>query len=356
MATAFKVPSSPKPSETVGFVRNAWYVAAWSTEIEDGILGRMILHTPIALFRQQDGQIAALLDICPHKFAPLSLGKRVGDGVQCGYHGLEFDAGGRCVRNPQGNQKIPPGSQVATFPVVERHGAIWIWPGEPALADVQAIPDFGFFSDPAWKAIYGLGHVEGNYKLSIDNLMDLGHGLFLHKASAGDFGDARCEIEVGQEGEKVWDRRLYPSLDMPEALAARFDVPAGAPMDVVADIEWLPAGLIQNLIAMCPPGKARVEGNMTRGMHCLTPETETSTHYFFANVRNFLLNDPRIDEGLRRWQKDALQDEDSMMVSAVERNTEAAVRLGVQPIYLSTDNAGARVRRVLETLVRRDNC
>jgi len=256
--------------------------------------------------------------------------------------------------NPQGNQKIPPNAQVATFPVVERHGAIWIWLGDAASANADLIPDFSFFSDPTWKAIYGLGHVGGNYKLSIDNLMDLGHGLFLHKATAGDFGDAQCEIEVGQEGERVWDHRLYPSLQLPDALAARFDVPAGEPRDVVADIEWLPAGLIQNLIAMCPPGKARVEGNMTRGMHCLTPETETSTHYFFANVRNYLLEDEQIDEGLRRWQKDALQDEDSMMVSAVERNTQAAIRLGVKPIYLSTDNAGARVRRVLETLVLRD--
>ena len=333
------------------FVYNAWYIAAWADEVTDTILGRTLLNIPIAFYRRENGEIAALVDICPHKYAPLSLGKRIGDVIQCGYHGLEFNHEGRCIRNPQGSKRIPPGAEVRTFALVERHGAIWIWMGHKAQADEALIPDFSFFSDPGRKAIYGRAHVQGNYQLSIDNLMDLGHGMYLHRATTGDFGEPRCEIEVGQEGSRVWDRRLFPALPVTAGHARRYDLTEGELKDISADIEWLPAGCIQNQIFISPVGKARLEGRNSRGVHCLTPETESSTHYFFANVRNYLLDSPVIDEQFRRWQKDALQDEDSAMVSAIEHNMAAVQRLGIRPIYLDSDNAGARVRRVIESLI-----
>ena len=114
------------------YLRNAWYVAAWSDNLADGqLLSRTILKEPIVLFRKSDGHIAALQDRCPHRFAPLHMGKIVGgDRVQCPYHGLEFDSSGSCVLNPHGTKNIPPRARVRSYPVTEKHKAIWIWTGE----------------------------------------------------------------------------------------------------------------------------------------------------------------------------------------------------------------------------------
>ena len=124
------------------FLRNTWYVAMWSQDLKPGELQqRLILDEAIVLFRNASGQVAALLDRCPHRFVPLSLGKVCeGNSVQCPYHGLAFDATGVCVRNPNADGRIPPALRVRRFPVVERHGAIWVWMGDPAKADRALIP------------------------------------------------------------------------------------------------------------------------------------------------------------------------------------------------------------------------
>jgi phenylpropionate dioxygenase-like ring-hydroxylating dioxygenase large terminal subunit len=96
------------------YLRNAWYVAAWSDEVGDGqLVPRTIMDEPIVLYRKADGAMAAIEDRCAHRFAPLSMGKIVGgDRIQCPYHGLEYDGSGACVRNPHGTRNIPPRARV----------------------------------------------------------------------------------------------------------------------------------------------------------------------------------------------------------------------------------------------------
>ena len=350
---------APDPEAAVApikrpFIYNCWYVAAWATEITDNILGRKMLNVPVAMFRQENGEVAAVLDACPHKFAPLSMGKRVGDVIQCAYHGLQFNGAGECVRNPHGSKRIPPNSTIPTFPIIECHGAIWIWLGKADLADKSLIPDFSFFLDPNRKAIYGKTHVEGNYQLSIDNLLDLGHAMYLHSQTAGDFGEAECIHDVGQDGNRVWDRRLYPSLPLPAGMAAKNKIPAGTLRDVSMDIEWVPGGLIQNEITVAPVGEARVGGQGHKSIHCLTPETEHTTHYFYANVRNHSLDDPTVDANQRKWQEQALKGEDSAMAAAIEKNMAAIKPFSIRQVYLETDKALGRVRRVIEQLIAKE--
>src|SRR5262245_28073206 len=126
------------------YLHNAWYVAAWSDDLADGqLLARTILKEPVVLYRTADGGVAALEDRCPHRFAPLHMGKIVkGDAVQCPYHGLEFDSSGACVLNPHGTKNIPPRARVRSYPVTEKHKAIWIWMGERE-PDLAKVPDFG---------------------------------------------------------------------------------------------------------------------------------------------------------------------------------------------------------------------
>src|ERR1700739_158986 len=83
-----------------GFVKNAWYVCAQSREIGDAFLARRILGQPILLYRTKARKTVALHDICPHRFMPLSKGKRLGDAVRCTYHGSLFDENGVCLEIP----------------------------------------------------------------------------------------------------------------------------------------------------------------------------------------------------------------------------------------------------------------
>ena len=115
------------------FARNAWYIAAWSDEVADKPLARRILNEPVVLFRGQDGRAAALADRCCHRSAPLSLGRVVEEGIECGYHGLVINCAGQCVRVP-GQRLIPPDATVRNYPLVEKNRFLWIWPGDPALA------------------------------------------------------------------------------------------------------------------------------------------------------------------------------------------------------------------------------
>ena len=102
------------------FLKNAWYVGAWGTEVgRQKLLRRTLLNEPVVFFRQEDGTPVALADKCAHRHAPLSEGKLVGDNIQCPYHGLEYNAAGDCVRVP-GQSQIPPGCRVQSYPVVER--------------------------------------------------------------------------------------------------------------------------------------------------------------------------------------------------------------------------------------------
>ena len=133
-ATEPDLNESKKKMVSGSYLRNAWYVAAWSDDLADGgVLGRTILKEPVVLYRKADGNVAALQDRCPHRFAPLSMGKVLnGDRIQCPYHGLEFNSSGTCVLNPHGTKNIPPRARVRSYPVTEKHKAIWIWMGEKA--------------------------------------------------------------------------------------------------------------------------------------------------------------------------------------------------------------------------------
>jgi len=155
------------------FLQNAWYVAAWSSELGDDPIGRYFLDQPVVMYRDSARRPVALTDRCPHRFAPLHLGRVQGDRIACGYHGLVFSSDGRCVHTPHGDNTIPAKADLRSYPVVERDGVIWIWMGNPASADPSQIIDTHFMVDPGFAPVAGYLHVKANYQLIIDNLLDL---------------------------------------------------------------------------------------------------------------------------------------------------------------------------------------
>ncbi|MBT8446222.1 MAG: Rieske 2Fe-2S domain-containing protein, partial [Gammaproteobacteria bacterium] len=129
------------------YLLNCWYAAAWGDELAAGPVARKLLDRPVALFRDAAGAAHAIGGRCPHRFAPLGEGIVTEDGtLQCPYHGLRFDGSGRCVHNPHQPEHVPDVA-VPTWPVVERHGLVWIWFGDPARAEPEQVPDFGFMDE-----------------------------------------------------------------------------------------------------------------------------------------------------------------------------------------------------------------
>ena len=130
---------------TMPFLRNAWYVAAWGNEVKaGGLFSRKLLGESVLLYRKEDGAAVAIGNRCPHRFAPLHLGKLKGDIVECAYHGLQFDGTGACVANPHGGGKPLAAARVKNYPLVERYSALWIWMGDADKADATTIPVFEF--------------------------------------------------------------------------------------------------------------------------------------------------------------------------------------------------------------------
>ena len=133
------------------WIRNAWYVAAWTHEIEPGrIHARTIIDQPLVIYRTSDGEIVALEDRCPHRFAPLSMGRLEGDALRCMYHGLKFAPDGRCIEIP-GQKLIPQSACVRRYPLQVVGSWVWVWMGEADKADPAAIPPSLALDDPAYR-------------------------------------------------------------------------------------------------------------------------------------------------------------------------------------------------------------
>ena len=165
-------------------LRNQWYCAAFGHELKQQPLGRTFLNEPVALYRTAAGTPVAFEDRCCHRRAPLSHGRIEGDNLRCLYHGLLYNPDGTAIWAP-GQDRLPQGARVRSYPVVESHGWIWIWPGDPELADPKTAPSYDKYDDPKWAAYDELIPMKANYFLVVDNLLDLSHLPFVHAATIG---------------------------------------------------------------------------------------------------------------------------------------------------------------------------
>ena len=331
------------------FLRNTWYVAAWAKDVTRALMPRTLLDEPVLLFRKQDGTIAALADTCPHRFAPLHMGKLIGDTVECGYHGLCFDTAGYCVANPHGNHVIPAAARIAAYPVIERHSLVWIWMGEVERADAGLVPDFGYLTDPLRRTVGGSMTMAAHYEILADNLLDPSHARFLHSKHLENDGEAT--LKTTQEGEVIYAKTWLPDRKIPNFFAGCLPSDPEK-IDMWIEFTWRAPGLMYNSTGVTFAGCPRSEGVENIGTHLLTPETECSTHYFHGSSRNYRLGDPKADERILQWFHDGFVLEDKVMTEAIQRRMKGATDiLKLNPVLLPIDAAPVRARRQLAQLI-----
>ncbi len=336
------------------FPRNAWYVAATSDEITDRPLGRQICGERIAFFRGRDGVIGAVEDYCPHRGAPLSLGFCEDGLLVCGYHGLKMSCNGRTHAMPGQNVERFPA--IRAFQVVERHGFIWLWPGDASKADPALIPHLAWAEDPAWAYGGGLYHIKCDYRLMVDNLMDLTHETYVHAGSIGQKEIDESPVNTSVEGHEVITSRFMDNVTAPPFWRAALRG-AGLADDVPVD-RW-------QICHFTPPSHVLIEvGVAHRGfgghqaphehkassivVDFITPETEHSIWYFWGMARDFAPADKELTARIREGQGKIFAEDLEML----ERQQQNHLNYpGRRLMKLNIDGGGVRSRLVIEQMM-----
>jgi vanillate O-demethylase monooxygenase subunit len=336
------------------FPRNAWYVACTPAEIDEKPLGRTVCGERIVFYRGPEGRAAALEDWCPHRGAPLSLGRVVEGRLVCGYHGLEMGCDGKVVAMP--GQRVRGFPPVRSYPLVERYGYVWVWPGDAALADVGRLPDLAWAEDPHWTFGGGMFHVRCDYRLMIDNLMDLTHEKYVHATSIGQKELDEVVPQTHTEGDTVITRRDMPGVEAPPFWRAAM---RGNGLDDTAVVDrwqrcrFVPPSAVLIDVGVALAGRGGFDAPpevKTSGIvvDLITPETETSIWYFWGLARNFRPDDKALTASIREAQGKVFQ-EDLEMLESQQRNLSAQPQRKL--LSLNTDLGGVQARRILERLV-----
>ena len=327
----------------MAFINESWYAALWESDLGRAPIRKTYLGQPVVLYRGAAGQPLALSDSCPHRFAPLSMGKIKGDAIQCLYHGLQFGPDGRCVHNPHG--PIPSVVRVRSYSIVERAGMLWIWMGS-GPADQGLLPDVELLTDSTWAWVRGTLAVKGNYQLVIDNLLDLTHVDFMHP-----FLGQKCEeplrYQAKQDGERVF--AIYDRAEAPAGAFVHAIWRDGPPaVRVWARMRWdAPSNLFLD-IGFAKVGDETDSGLRNPAYHFLTPETQISTHYFWAVGRNMRQDDPELSESVRNGVQTTFVMEDEPMIAAIQETMGERELNEMGPLLLNIDNAAVRARRIVE--------
>jgi len=339
------------------FPKNAWYVGATPNEIDGKPLGRKICGESIVFFRGPDNQVAAVEDFCPHRGAPLSLGKVENGRLVCGYHGLEMGCDGKTVAMPC--QRVGGFPAVRTFPVVERYGFIWVWPGDADQADPAKIHHLAWADDPNWAYCGGLYHVKCDYRLMIDNLMDLTHETYLHPTSIGQKEIDETPPTTRIDGDCAITERFMEGIMAPPFWRAGLrgnNLADDVPVDRWQICRFFPPSHVLIDVGVAHAGNGgfnadpKVKASSTV-IDFITPETETSTWYFWGMARNFNAQDQALSEQIRSSLSKVFS-EDLQMLEMQQQNLEQ--NAGRKLLNLNIDGGGVQARRIIDQLVAKE--
>lgn len=338
----------------MAYLLDAWYVAAWSHEVGRSLLERVICERPILLFRQQNGEAVGMSNMCPHRFAPLNMGKLIGDTVQCGYHGLRFAVDGKCVLNPDGHGIIPPKMKVRAYPLVERYDMLWIWLGALDRADPAAIPDFSCNTADGFRRIGGMFEVKANYEIITDNLLDSTHAEFVHEGVLSSDAITMSALKTIQSESTIWANRWCPNGAPPPAWKAAFDN-YDKPVDLWTYMRWDPPAHMLLDVGVAPVGASRADGIWLYGTDVLTPRDPCTTYYFWSFARNYRIDDRSVDEFWEKSIKVAFEQQDKGIVEAQQRMMGERSFDELGPVVIAADAPAVRARRTLRKLIENEN-
>lgn len=339
------------------WLRNCWYVIAYEHELQSGaMLSRLVLNEPIVVYKNDSGDLVALEDRCPHRHAPLSAGKRESDGIRCAYHGLKFAEDGRCLHVP-GMDSPPSHISIKAYPVEVKNTWVFVWMGDPAKADITMLPDNWSCAHPEWKNKPGYLHYDTPYLLICDNLLDFSHLSYVHEKTLGgstEIALARPTVEKidadGQRGIRV--SRFIPNVPAPPFYQRFRQFETNLDRWFVYD--FLFPGTLLMSSGGRPTGDAPDDNSRAVTLHScqtLTPETDTSTHYFWSQSHPSMSGDDGIAESIHNSIVTAFN-EDRDIITAQFQNMMRSP--GPEMVPLHMDSALIQFRNYLQEEVDRE--
>ena len=329
---------------------NHWWIAARSTEVEHGrILSRRLLGLDVAIYRRQDGTVAAVEDRCAHRGVPLSMGWVEGDNLVCRYHGFRYAPDGRCVMIPT-QDKIPAKARVRSFPVVEHAPFLWIWTGDPDLAHASKAPDYPWLRDETWSTAVGYTPIACNWMMLKENVLDLTHFSYLHASTFEMDGEYSTPPEYAFESGIVSFRQTFIDKPLPPAYTRHSEL-AGRPFDRYDEGSSLsPAehSFLSRIVCRQPQPGEPGEYHM-RFLHLTTPESPKSMHYWWVMGRDHARN-PEAVAAITDLTTQAFE-EDRVMLEALQRQVDKQGGV-ITEVSVLADQAGLQARRQLQLAMK----
>jgi vanillate O-demethylase monooxygenase subunit len=318
------------------------------------ILARTVCGRKIALWRKTDGTAVALEDACWHRLLPLSMGRLEEDQLVCRYHGLVFDATGRCTHIPS-VARISPSACVRAFPVVEKHRYVWVWPGDPARADPELVPDMHWNDDPDWAGDGNTLFLACDYRLVIDNLMDLTHETFVHASSIGHRAIVEAQPTTTHDDRTVTVTRWMMDIDAPPFWRAQLGRPGNVDRWQIIRFE-APCTIVLD-VGVALAGTGAVDGDRSQGvnnrvLNTITPATEGTCMYFWSLLRNYRLHDQSLTTQLRNANA-RIFEEDRVVVEAQQRSIDTLLDQSLR--NLNIDAGSVFARRSIEHLIEQES-
>lgn len=339
----------------MSYVRNAWYVAGWSSEFSNELKPVVMLEQPLVMYRASDGSVVALEDRCPHRLLPLSKGKLIGDDIQCGYHGMTFDCSGKCVRVP-GQNNVPASAFVDAYPVCEKNNIVFVWMGDTDEADTNDVFDLPQFSSEHWHAHQGDAlHLKSHYLNVAENLVDPAHVSFVHPTTLGNAASEDIPVQVDTEGDVLLAWRWIR-----DAPAVGFFQKFGGftgnvdrwhyyylHLPCTAVIDFGSADTAQNL-----DENARDKGMRIFALHFLTPVNEHYTIDRWMHLRNVAQQDDEASSQIDALFRIAFNEDKEILEAIDEQERLPQAR---RPIRLAIDKGPMVYRRRIDALIEAQN-
>lgn len=337
------------------YLRNAWYVAALSGDIDRALKPLRILGENVVFYRTKSGRPVALEDACPHRKLPLSKGSLRGDEVECGYHGLTFNSTGKCVAAPT-QDRIPPSALVRSYPVTDKWGLVWIWMGNPALADETKILNIENYDNPEWKITAGDALTcKCHYLYLTDNLLDPSHVAWVHSTSFAAPGTDITPLEMQETDDGLIVSRWIYDCKPPPFYASLVKFKGNC--DRLQHYEVRYPSIAVNKSIFTPageggPGKPITGHTYTMiSYNFLTPVDEDVTRYHWLQHRN---TDPHDEEITRQIAEGARRAflEDREILEAVHKGIANETS---RHINLGLDAGSLQFRRMLDNLIAKEH-
>jgi len=309
------------------YLRNAWYAAALSREVGREPMARQLLGEAVVLYRTQNGKPVALEDACPHRKLPLSMGRIKGDALECGYHGLTFDATGACI-DAATQERIPPRACVRSYPAVDRYGLLFVWMGDPARADASALIHLEHHDSPQWHLTQGEGMpIQCHYLWLVDNLLDPSHVAWVHRSSFAGGGTDKTPLRIDTLPEGVLCSRWMRDQPPPPFYAPLVKFPGHADRLQHYEMRFPAVGINRTVFAPAGQGgpalKDSPEVYRMASYHFITPVDADRSVYFWLQHRNTDIHDEALTQRIAAGARAAFE-EDRRVLEAVHRGMTQA--------------------------------